>query len=113
MGATDRRTELRELLAKVVAKRTESELGAQYGYDIGPAIVPGPQGAMAGYVVVITTGSPALMPRLAAAHFINDAWPALQLVDEAVRVCLAAIGKQRKPAPAGNGQQTRTGLWHG
>jgi len=113
MGAVDRRTELRELLAGVLARRTQSELGALYGYDIGPAVVPGPKGAVAGYVVIISTGSAALTPRLAAAHFIGDAWPALQLLDDAVRVCLAAIDQQRKPVPAAAGNVSRTGLFHG
>lgn len=111
MGAIDRRVELREQLAKLLAKRT---LGEEYGYDIGPALVVGPQGPMAGYVVLVTSGSPALMPRLAGAHFIGDVWPTEQMLNDAVRTCLGQIDQKRKiTPPAGNGQRSASGLIRG
>jgi len=111
MGAVDRGPELREQLAKVLAKRT---LGELYGYDIGPGVVMSPQGPMAGYVVIISTGSPALVPRLAGAHFIGDAWPTEQLLEQAVRECLAQVDRKRpKTAPVASGQRSESGLFHG
>jgi len=111
MGATDRRPELREQLAKVLAKRT---FGEQHGFDVGPAILPGPKGVMTGYVVVITTGSVTLAPRLAGAYFIGDAWPTVQMLEHAVIQCLAVIGRLREQAAqAGNGQRSESGLFHG
>lgn len=111
MGAVDRRPGLRELLAKVLARRT---LGEEYGYDIGPALVMAQPGPMAGYIVVISCGSPQLEPRLAGAHFIGDAWPSEKLLEQAVRECMAQIDQKRvKTAPAGNGKRTASGLFHG
>lgn len=107
MTATDRRDKLCAAVARALAERCPAE---DYGYDLGPALVPGPQGFTAGYVLIISCRSPVLSPpRMAHAQVIPDAWPDDATVSAAVGACLDALAQVRRklleiPASAGNGK---------
>jgi hypothetical protein len=107
MTATDRRAELAQAVARTLTERTPGEV---YGYDIGPALVPGPQGVTAGYILIISCRSPVLSPpRMAHAQAIADAWPDDATLSAAVGACLDALAAVRRkllevPAGAGNGK---------
>jgi hypothetical protein len=106
MTATDRRDKLRAAVARALAERCPAE---DYGYDVGPSLVPGPQGFTAGYMVIISCRSPVLVPpRMAHAQLIPDAWPDDATLSAAVGMCLDELAAARKkllevPASAGNG----------
>jgi hypothetical protein len=94
MGATDRGAELMERTQKLLQQLTIKQ---DYGYDIGPATVPTPQGVKAGYLLIITARSPVLSPpRLAWSHFIADPWPADDMITAAIQVCLKGIAETRR-----------------
>lgn len=106
MTTTDRRDKLRSAVARALAERSPAE---DYGFDIGPALVPGPQGVTAGYMLIISCRSPVLSPpRMAHAQVIPDAWPDDATVSAAVGACLDALAQVRRklleiPAGARNG----------
>ena len=94
MGATDRGLRLAEDTGILLQQQCT---GHDYGYDIGPACVPTPQGVKAGYLLIITARSPVLSPsRLAWSHFIADPWPADEMITAAIKLCLKGIAETRR-----------------
>lgn len=109
MTAADRRAELSGAVERLVNGRA---LGDAYGFDIGPVLIPSPQGMAAGYLLVISCRSPVLVPpRMAQVQVIADAWPDEATLASAVGACMDGIAAARAellkiPAPAavnGNG----------
>jgi hypothetical protein len=104
VGTVDRQDEIRGAVARLLTERTV--LGEDYGFDIGPALVPAAQGAAAGYLLVVSCRSPVLVPpRMASAQVIADSWPGEDALAAAVGTCLDVLAQMRAkllevPAPA-------------
>lgn len=104
MGNVDRHDEIRGTVARVLTERTVA--GEDYGFDVGPSLVPAPQGVAAGYLLVISCRSPILVPpRMAHSQVIADAWPDEATLAAAVGTCLDSLARLRAkllevPAPA-------------
>lgn len=111
MATTDRRGELAATVSRILAQRTPAE---DYGYDLGPALIPTPQGVTAGYLLVISCRSPVLSPpRMAHAQAIPDAWPDENTLSAAIGMCLDQLAQVRRKLleiPAGNGNGKAAGL---
>jgi hypothetical protein len=109
MVATDRNAEMRAVVAKALA--VQMPPSEKYGYDLGPALVAGPEGKLiTGYLLVVTCRSPVITaPKLAQTYIIPDAWPSDQVLTVGVRECLARLAGRRQQlltVPAGgNGHQ--------
>jgi hypothetical protein len=91
MGATDRAAEVRELVAQALLEQAK---GLDYGYDVGPALVPRLDrgDVVGGYLVTISRRSPVLSPpRLSISIPVEDGWPTPELISEAVRNCVNAL----------------------
>lgn len=96
MAVSDANAEMRTVVAAALAK--QATVG-NYRFDIGPALVPGPDGKLiTGYLLVISCwASPgADRPKLAQTYVIPDAWPSDQVLTAGVRDCLAKIRAKRQ-----------------
>lgn len=104
MATVDRQDEIRGTVSRILTERTVA--GEGYGFDLGPALVPVPQGLAAGYLLIISCRSPLLAPpRMAHSQVIADAWPDEATLATAVGACLEALAQLRAkllevPAPA-------------
>jgi hypothetical protein len=93
LTAADRRAELSAAVERLINARA---LGDAYGFDIAPALIPGPQGVAAGYLLIVSCRSPVLVPpRMAQVQVIPDAWPGDDALAAAVTACMDGLAQAK------------------